>query len=82
MSSTSFKLAPVSTSNGTTAPGKITMSERPRMGNISGSERDDMRDARSDFSAAPRMLTNSVSGAVIVGIEQIECRRVEKYRRG
>jgi hypothetical protein len=52
------------------------------MGNISGSERDDMRDARSDFSAAPRMLTNSVSGAVIVGIEQIECRRVEKYRRG
>jgi hypothetical protein len=35
------------------------------MGRLSGSERDEMR-GTSDFSAAPRMLTNSVSGEVIV----------------
>src|ERR1035438_2843101 len=62
MSSTSFRLGPVSTRSGTTAPGKITMSERPRIGSASGSEREEKWDGNSDFSPVPRMLTNSVSG--------------------
>src|SRR5882672_12516511 len=65
-SSISLRLGPVSTSNGTMAPGKITMSERPRMGTVSGRELEEMRDGDSAFSAASLMLTNSVSGGVIV----------------
>src|ERR1039457_4025224 len=63
-SSTSLRLGPVSTSSGTTAPGKITMSDRPRIGSASGSEREDRRLGNSDFSPVPRMLTYSVSGDV------------------
>src|ERR1019366_5987523 len=66
MSSISFRLGPVSTSSGTTAPGKITMSERPSTGSISGSERADIRGGVSAFSAAPSMLTNSVAGHDVV----------------
>ena len=80
MSSINFRLGPVSTSSGTTAPGKITMSDRPRMGRFSGNERDDIRGRASDFSAPPRMLTNSVSGEVIVVSITIiiRCRRTGK----
>jgi len=60
-SSTSLRLALFSTSKGTTAPGKMTTSERPRMGRVSGSEREEMREGSSDFSPGFRMLINSVS---------------------
>src|SRR5690242_9116881 len=66
MSSINFRLGPVSTSSGTTAPGKMTMSDRPSTGRFSGKERAEMREGASDFSAPPRILTNSVSGEVIV----------------
>jgi len=46
-------------------PGKITMSERPRMGRVCGNECADTRAGASGFPAAPRMLINSVSGDVI-----------------
>jgi hypothetical protein len=35
----SFVLWVVSTRSGATIPGKITMSDKPRMGNVSGKER-------------------------------------------
>src|SRR5208282_6582197 len=47
--------------------GKITMSDRPRIGSVSGSEREEMRGGDdAEFSGASKMLTNSVSGEVIV----------------
>src|SRR5450631_1507553 len=78
MSSISLRLGPVSMSSGTTAPGKITMSERPRMGTLSGSEREEMRGVASAFSAASLMLTNSVSGDDIVAILSNRCSAGEK----
>jgi hypothetical protein len=61
-------LGPVSTNSGATAPGKITISERPRIGRASGRERDEIREASSGLPAAPRMLINSVSGEVMVAL--------------
>ena len=60
--------------NGTTAPGKITMSERPRIGSTSGRERVDRRGGTSDLSPDPRMLTKSVSDVVIVFRSEIYTR--------
>ena len=62
----SFRLGPVSTSSGTTAPGKITMSDKPRMGSTSGSDREETRLGSSDFSPEPRMLMNSVSWELVI----------------
>ena len=61
-------LCAVSTSSGATMPGKITMSDKPRMGRTSGKERAEMRDAGTPASPelAPKILMNSVSGEVIV----------------
>ena len=66
MSSISLRLGPVSMRSGTIAPGKMTMSESPRSGRVSGNEREEMCAAASVFSAASVMLTNSVSGDVVV----------------
>ena len=65
MSSISRRLEPVSTSNGTSVPGKMTMSDRPRIGKVSGREWEEICGGVSELSA-PRMLTNSVSGEAIV----------------
>ena len=65
-SSISLVLWAVSTSSGATIPGKMTMSDRPRMGSISGSELDETRGGASGLPAAPRMLINSVSGEVMI----------------
>ena len=54
------------------------MSERPRTGTVSGRERDEIRGGASDFSEAPRMLINSVSGDVVVVSTIIKCRAPEK----
>ena len=64
-SSISFRLGPVSTSSGTRALGKMTMSDKPRMGKASGNEREEIRGGGPELSV-PKMLTNSVSGDVIV----------------
>ena len=80
MSSMSLRLGPVSSKSGTTAPGKITISASPRIGRISGKERVETRDASSVFSAAPRMLTNSVSGDVVVIIPAFRPRRLRKVQ--
>jgi hypothetical protein len=42
------------------------MSDKPRTGNTSGSELEETRGGGSGLPAAPRMLTNSVSGEVMV----------------
>ena len=62
----SLVLWAVSTSSGATIPGKITMSDKPRIGNTSGSELEETRGGASGLPAAPRMLINSVSGEVMV----------------
>src|SRR6266853_3435920 len=60
-------LAADSTSSGATMPGKITMSERPRMGSTSGNDLPAREMAVSlPAVGAPRMLMNSVSGEVIL----------------
>ena len=43
----------------------MTMSDRPRIGSVSGSEREEIRGGDPEFSV-PKILTNSVSGEVIV----------------
>ena len=82
-SSISFRLGPVSTSNGTRALGKMTMSDKPRIGKASGSDREEIRGGGPEFSV-PKMLTNSVSGDVIVvpASYSIRCRRAGKVRAG
>ena len=61
-----FRLGPVSTSRGTTARGKNDdVKKGHKMGSVSGREREEMREDVSALSAAPRMLTNSVSGALM-----------------
>ena len=47
-------------------PGKITMSDRPRMGRRSGRELEETRDGASVLPEAPKMLINSVSGEVMI----------------
>jgi hypothetical protein len=42
------------------------MSDKPRMGNNSGREREDTWGGASGLPAAPKMLINSVSGEVMV----------------
>jgi hypothetical protein len=42
------------------------MSDNPRIGSVSGSERDETRPGTSLFSFEPRMLTNSVSADLVV----------------
>src|ERR1700722_9662138 len=61
-------LCEVSTSSGATMPGKITMSDRPRMGRTCGTERDEMRPGTASVppDVAPKMLINSVSGDVMI----------------
>ena len=66
-------LGPVSTNSGATAPGNITMSDRPRMGNVSGNERDEMREGSSGFPVVPMMLINSVSDGVIFALVNAYC---------
>jgi hypothetical protein len=55
------------------------------MGRFSGSERAEMRDGASDFSALPNMLINSVSGEVIV-VSNIYCIKMpahgKRFMRG
>jgi hypothetical protein len=62
----SFVLCAVSTSSGATIPGKITMSDRPRIGKVAGRELEETRTGASGLPAAPRILINSVSGEVII----------------
>ena len=62
----SFVLCAVSTSSGATIPGKITMSDRPRIGKVAGKELEETRAGASGLPAAPRILINSVSGEVMV----------------
>jgi hypothetical protein len=61
-------LCAVSTSSGATMPGKITMSDKPRIGRTSGKERDEIRETGAPASPelTPRILMNSVSGVAIV----------------
>src|SRR5580704_17764286 len=56
----------VSTSRWVTVPGKMTMSDKPRIGSDSGRDLDHtlVPDA-SGLPPAPRMLINSVSGVVM-----------------
>jgi len=70
-SSTSLRLGPVSTSSGTTAPGKITMSIAENRKRVCR-ERVETRPATSLFSPEPRMLTNSVSADLVV-VLSIRC---------
>ena len=66
-SSINRMLAADSTSSGATMPGKITMSERPRMGRMSGSDLPArVMTVSPPAVGAPRMLMNSVSGEVIL----------------
>ena len=65
-SSMSLMLCAVSTSSGATMPGKTTMSDRPRIGRISGSTREETRSGVSALPAVPRILINSVSGEVMI----------------
>ena len=48
-------------------PGKMTMSDRPRMGRTSGSEVEETSEGTSGLPAAPIMLINSVSGVLMIG---------------
>src|SRR5580704_8971936 len=74
-------LCEVSTSSGATIPGKITMSERPSTGTISGTEREEIFPGTVSDPAedAPKMLINSVSGEVI---RQVFDRPSEQYVSG
>jgi hypothetical protein len=56
----------VSTRSGATIPGKMTISESPRIGRTCGREWAETRAGASGLPEAPRILINSVSGEVIV----------------
>ena len=51
-------LCEVSTSNGATMPGKITMSDKPRIGSTSGTARDEIC-AGAAFRSAGRSAQNA-----------------------
>jgi hypothetical protein len=62
-------------------PGKMTMSDRPKIGKRSGNELEETLEGASVFPAAPRMLINSVSGEVMIANQQLlDARRPEKFR--
>ena len=77
----SFVLWAVSTSSGATIPGKITMSDKPRIGSASGRELEETRGGASGLPAAPRMLINSVSGEVMVApFCSLDAAALKKFR--
>jgi len=47
-------------------PGKMTMSDRPRIGKTPGRELEETRGGVSGLPVAPRILMNSLSGEVMV----------------
>ena len=76
-------LCEVSTSNGATMPGKITMSDKPSTGTTSGTERGDSFPATASAPAedAPKILMNSVSGEVILRHSGVNSHPVQKTQK-
>src|SRR5581483_815996 len=87
-SSIKWMLWAFSTSKGATIPGKITMSDSPRIGSTSGKEREEIRGGvvSPPPDVAPKMLMNSVSGEVMVAsfpiLDAAPPQKIQKYLLG
>ncbi len=62
-------------------PGKITMSDKPRIGSTSGKALVETREGVSAASAVPRMLTNSVSGDDMITSQPLDDWLPDKFQR-